>query len=242
MLHRIRQQRPQQIKVLFIFMLATLIGFDVVSFYLINQLPDDNTSFLASHIDVIHIAITALALLYGYRKVQQQIRGCALHDATTNILNRHAFHKLLTAEVARSKRHHRVLSLIIIDLDNFKQVNATFNHSIGDDVLNVLSQKMHGLIRHSDYLCRIGGEEFAIIVPETKAKDAQALAEKIRRTVENTDFSPVSHITISAGIGEFTPQMSFDDLVTSACEALKKAKQQGRNKVVNNTTFFANSV
>jgi len=233
--NKLQSQRPQQIKRLFAATISALIVLDIISFYWVEGVSNEDASLISSHIGLLHIVFTVLALIYVYRKINQQLIFCALHDLNTNIFNRHAFHHLLTAEVARSQRYHRPLSLIVFDLDNFKQVNDTFNHAVGDKVLTVISEKMHSLIRHSDYLCRIGGEEFAIIVPETQSKDALVLAEKIRRTIEHADFKPVSHVTVSAGISELTPNMTFDDLLASACDALKSAKHNGRNQVINKT-------
>jgi len=163
-----------------------------------------------------------------------RVRQLAYVDGVTGIFNRRYFELRLAEEIARSSRHNLSFSLIMMDIDHFKQLNDEFGHLLGDEVLRQVSGILGQQLRKSDVLSRYGGEEFAIITPETAVESAQAVADKLRRVVESWHFPAVVRpVTISAGVAEFPTQGgSRDELVQSADEALYAAKQSGRNRVV----------
>lgn len=122
----------------------------------------------------------------------------------------------------------------MVDIDHFKQFNDEFGHLLGDEVLRQVSAILSQQLRKSDVLSRYGGEEFAIVAPETGLESALAVADKLRRVVESWHFPGVARpVTISAGVAEFPLQGGTrDELVRAADEALYAAKQSGRNRVV----------
>lgn len=158
----------------------------------------------------------------------------ANNDELTGLYNRRYLNARLAEEIARIKRTQSSLSLILIDADNFKQVNDTYGHLIGDEVLARLGDILRVNTRIIDIAARWGGEEFAIIMPETDLKGAHAFAERLRRTVEDYDFG--FQVTISLGIISDCNELSLDELLTKADEALYTAKEQ-RNRVVAYTKF-----
>jgi diguanylate cyclase (GGDEF)-like protein len=163
-----------------------------------------------------------------------RVRQLAYLDGVTGIFNRRYFELRIAEEIARSSRHRLTFSVIMVDIDHFKQLNDEFGHLLGDEVLRQVSAIFTQQLRKSDVLSRYGGEEFAIIAPETCLESALAVSDKLRRVVESWHFPGVARpVTISAGVAEFPAQGGTrDQLVKSADEALYAAKQGGRNRVV----------
>ncbi|EAQ96569.2 GGDEF domain-containing protein [Congregibacter litoralis] len=152
-------------------------------------------------------------------------------DKLTDIFNRRALDAALSTELARAKRYQRSLSLLLMDIDLFKQVNDHYGHLTGDKVLVTLTKEIQQKLRGSDILGRWGGEEFLIVCPETSLEQARNIAEKIRSSIEQTDFRPASKITISIGISVLGDNDTAEALVARADRALYMAKSQGRNCV-----------
>lgn len=164
----------------------------------------------------------------------RHISQMAFLDGLTGIFNRRHFEAKICDEVERSIRYGGRWSVIMIDIDHFKRVNDEFGHLLGDEVLRQVGQIFAQHIRKPDILCRYGGEEFAILLPSTRGEAAVAVADKLRRLVEEYQFPGVPRrVTISAGVADFGAHgSSRDDLVQAADEALYQAKQGGRNRVV----------
>ncbi|MFT6899306.1 MAG: diguanylate cyclase (GGDEF)-like protein [Paraglaciecola sp.] len=158
-------------------------------------------------------------------------------DALTNIRNRSYFDKKYLAEVRRSRREYTELSVVMIDIDNFKQVNDNHGHLVGDDCIKFVAQALQNVLkRPSDDVCRFGGEEFALIMPSTDPAGARALVERVRLEIESTPVTSTSsqiHLTISAGIcsGVIESGQAEDVLIACADQQLYKAKNRGRNQV-----------
>jgi PleD family two-component response regulator len=142
-------------------------------------------------------------------------------DKLTGALNRGKIEEILTAEMARARRHHHPLSMILLDLDHFKKVNDTYGHLVGDEVLKSVVTAIKGNIRISDALGRWGGEEFILLLPETK----------VRSNVEQCAPHEVGRVTISCGVAEMAEGDSDDSLIKRADDALYSAKRKGRNQV-----------
>ncbi|MDH3714196.1 MAG: diguanylate cyclase [Gammaproteobacteria bacterium] len=165
----------------------------------------------------------------------QENRAQLLLDAVTGVNSRFAYEERMDLEFIRWKRFAAPLSFLLWDIDFFKSINDTFGHQAGDRVLRLVAQLINNRIRESDFFARVGGEEFAMLLPGTGAGDAQRIAEEIRATVDQSGFNhkgnPVQ-ITVSCGLTEFrsgdTPELVFE----RADESLHKAKQSGRNRVV----------
>jgi len=163
----------------------------------------------------------------------------SITDGLTGIKNRRYFEGRLHEEVAHSTRYKLPLSLILLDVDHFKNINDTYGHKAGDEVLKNLSALIAKMVRNSDVVARYGGEEIAIIAPSTPKHEAELLAERLRNAVEKTTIAVIDatqeviQVTVSAGVSTLGHVVTDRDaLVEEADQALYLAKSQGRNKVV----------
>lgn len=160
----------------------------------------------------------------------------ASHDGLTGLYNHRTFYSLLEDEVARAGRYNHPLSLLMLDIDHFKRVNDTYGHVAGDNILTGLAQLLQQAVRHEDKVCRYGGEEVAVILPETDLQTAVLMAERLRMQVEKfafkTDSSQEVAITVSIGVASLIgPTTTAQDVVKKADKALYSAKERGRNHV-----------
>jgi len=159
----------------------------------------------------------------------------ARHDPLTGTANRRYFFERAEQEFMRSRRYQTPLSITLIDVDHFKHINDQHGHATGDEVLKLLSQKISALLRESDLLARIGGEEFAILMPSTGLAGAALMAERLRLAIAE-EASAVAglmlHLRFSAGVTQLKAQdQSIEDCLRRADEAMYKAKQAGRDRV-----------
>lgn len=165
------------------------------------------------------------------KKMEEELMRLATTDPLTGAYNRAKFNELIGREIERARRYGQRLSMIIFDIDHFKQVNDTYGHLVGDEVLKEISDIIRDNIRKIEYLIRWGGEEFMIIAGGTDLKNAAALAERIRGVIENYEFDKVGRITISCGVTEFKEGDTEDSFIKRADDALYMAKNKGKNKV-----------
>ena len=170
------------------------------------------------------------------QEAKAQLKEQANHDPLTNMYNRRYFNEIAQKIVAIIKRSKEPLSLLMIDIDKFKNINDTYGHHVGDKVIKLLALKLQEAIRESDIAARIGGEEFALILPNTDKERALELAQKIRKDMEmsscKVDDKSVT-FTVSIGVDEFE-HTKDDNLFTAlnrADAALYLAKASGRNRV-----------
>lgn len=158
------------------------------------------------------------------------------HDPQTRMLNRRFMDTVLTREIGYSRKMRRKLTVVMIDLDHFKQINDRFGHAGGDIVLQKCGKLMLDMIRIGDFAFRYGGEEFLIALVEIGKEEAMTLAERLRTKIANTNIEVSEgenvNITASIGIAEFKGHPDYMQLVKSADEALYRAKQNGRNCIV----------
>ncbi len=171
------------------------------------------------------------AILYDHEREK------AIRDGLTGTYNHRFFQEMMVNKIADAKRNEDSVSLLMLDIDNFKLINDRFGHQSGDLVLKKIGKLMKERIRTSDIIARYGGEEFAIILPKTSAEKGYKLAEILRTTIENTIFtSPEGinfHVTASIGVSEYPVHAdNKDNLVASADRALYTAKEQGKNQAV----------
>ncbi len=156
-------------------------------------------------------------------------------DDLTGLPNRRGLLEYMEREISRALRQKETFSFAICDLDNFKSINDNFSHQVGDIVLMAVSRTFQDLIRKVDIVARFGGEEFIFVFPNTTLKNAQKVCEKIRRTIEETEFvvydTPIK-ITLTFGVTEFSHQKSFETLLQEADKALYRGKETGKNTVI----------
>jgi diguanylate cyclase (GGDEF)-like protein/putative nucleotidyltransferase with HDIG domain len=177
--------------------------------------------------------LEALAELVGLAlsnaDARRQLEEQATSDALTGLANHRAFHERLRTEVGRARRYERPLSLALLDLDHFKRLNDTQGHQQGDRVLAAIGKVLVQHARTTELPARVGGEELAMIFPETPAIEAYTAVERIRAAVEALDLGDVGTVTVSAGVCDLTHASDSADLFRLADAALYWAKQQGRN-------------
>jgi len=165
------------------------------------------------------------------RLVEERVQ--AMTDPLTNVPNRLGYETQVAQEFSRWQRYGTPLSMLVCDIDFFKRINDTYGHKVGDRALMAIAKSMAHHIRETDYLARVGGEEFVVLLPETSLKQAGVVAEKLRRGVESCVFVYEGKrvpITISGGIAEFAAGDEMDDAYIRADKALYSAKEQGRNR------------
>ena len=169
----------------------------------------------------------------------EQQHARAMIDPLTGVANRLGYDERINSEFSRWQRYGGKLSLAVIDVDLFKQINDTYGHAAGDKVLATIAEQLQARIRDSDYLCRYGGEEFVLILPETEAGDAETVVDKLRSAIADCQFhfkqTPVP-VTVSCGVAEFHNGDSVQVVFEKADEAMYLAKQRGRNRCLNEAT------
>jgi diguanylate cyclase (GGDEF)-like protein len=164
---------------------------------------------------------------------RQQLKSLALTDQLTGLLNRHAIHTSLEQLVARYARHGHPFSLILGDLDKFKRVNDSYGHNVGDDVLIETANRLQDHVRAGDIVCRWGGEELLVVLPDTELDSALAVAEKLRCAVGETPMAAGGQSikqTISFGVTGYHNGEHIDTTIMRADSALYLAKEGGRNR------------
>lgn len=159
-------------------------------------------------------------------------RRRAERDWLTGICNRRVFEERLQTLYSTAHRYGRPLSLLFMDIDHFKAVNDFHGHAVGDQVLESLADLLQELVRDADTACRWGGEEFAVLLPETGADEAAALAERIRARIKGTAFPGIEAMTASFGVAELEGDDTRDAFVAKVDRALYQAKEEGRDRVV----------
>lgn len=153
-------------------------------------------------------------------------------DALTGLHNRRFFHDTLARECARAARYDRELSLLVFDVDDFKAINDRIGHLAADSVLAQLSERVRSVVRTSDIPCRVGGDEFAVILPESALVDAEGLFRRLQFAVGSAATGPVDRLHISAGVAELRPGDTPVSFFERADEALFRAKQGGKGRAV----------
>jgi len=176
-------------------------------------------------------------LIQDLKESQDELKLLASTDSMTKLYNRRYFSTISEHILELAKRDNISTSLIMLDIDKFKNINDTYGHKVGDDVIISLAQKLKEWTRKSDIICRFGGEEFVILLPETNIDGALVISEKIRQIVEdeviNLEFGRELKFTVSIGVSEVKNEedVNIEASIQRADEALYEAKQSGRNKV-----------
>ena len=172
-------------------------------------------------------AATAIRHAQLYREQEEN----SLTDELTQLPNRRYLAQRYLQETERARRHHKPLAFLMLDIDNFKQINDTRGHLVGDSVLAGVAAMIARSLRKSDVGARYGGEEFAVILPETNFAGAVVLSERLRAAVQAGTFGPSLKVTISIGVAATSDARRLGDLIELADQALYRAKENGRNQV-----------
>ncbi|GEM_PF-118509 len=172
-----------------------------------------------------------LADITGLKQVEQELRERAVTDALTGVYNRRYFNERLEHELIRAHRHGKPLSLVMLDIDYFKRINDRAGHSAGDLTLKEVCRRLVQRLRRIDSLCRLGGEEFVVLCPDTDLEQALNLAEALRQAIRREPIEGVGTITGSFGVATWSPEESADALLRRADNAVYEAKQGGRDRV-----------
>ena len=194
--------------------------------------------FTEDNLETLAILTNMLSVAVHNAQMYEKIKAMSYTDGMTGLHNYRFFRLRLKEEFARARRSGNVVSLLILDVDYFKNYNDQLGHPAGDNVLRELSVILRSTVRDNDIVCRYGGEEFAIILPGTDAVGSEALAERIRHRVEEKEFfnekiQPQKTLTVSIGTATFPEDaVTLDDFIVAADRALYHAKKNGRNQVV----------
>ena len=205
--------------------------------YLISYKKDDNiamfdTIFWQNLILSNLVIFILLSFVYYFLHMRMKFEAMAVTDKLTGLYNRHKFYQIASQELQRSMRHERPLALILFDIDHFKKINDTYGHDVGDYVLKTIAKILRKNMRRYDYAFRWGGEEFIVLAPETDAKGAMKLADKIRRLIASHPFDKAGNVTVSLGVSVYMPgsNVTIDDVIKKADNALYISKKEGRNR------------
>ncbi len=220
----------------FFALLAFLVFVELAGFYLIySDVLGNMQRNLDDELDRARTrGSRAESIVEELRLANFRLREMSHTDELTEVGNRRSFDLRLREEISRSSRFGHTFSLLMIDIDGFKKFNDEFGHPKGDSVLRALGALMRSASREGDVPCRVGGEEFAFILPETGKADGLVFAERFRRRVESSVMAPdsLNPITVSVGLAAFPADgRNSDEIVWAADEALYESKRAGRNRV-----------
>jgi len=198
-----------------------------------GQMPNETMVWrLVNGLAYVAVVGVAMAGLQRLRRSQAQLAQLVTQDVLTNVLNARAFADRLGQELERNRRYPRPLTLIYLDLDNFKVINDTHGHQTGDAVLRLVADAMRTSVRTADVVGRLGGDEFAVLMPETDAQLADGAAKRLAASLR-TVFKGTPSVTASIGVVSCTAtDASTDDLLRRADQAMYDAKKSGKDRVV----------
>nr|WP_284047978.1 GGDEF domain-containing protein [Marinobacter sp. ATCH36] len=205
-----------------------VVSMAVVSF---TQFPEADFWRITFSLGITCVFVMIFAWLVG--RLQTELTRLATTDPLTGCLNRSQLADLLNGQIQMRERYERVSSLVLLDLDYFKTINDRWGHLAGDRVLQELSSRLRKRLRENDRLFRIGGEEFMLVLPETRQKDADKLAKELLTSISARPFIEGIQITASASVAEVNKGETWSVWLNRADQALYEAKARGRNQVAN---------
>lgn len=200
----------------------------------IDQMPLETSLQFRILNEVAYLAVVGVAIagLSQLRRTQAQLELLATHDPLTTVLNARAFASQVAQELGRNRRYGRPLALIYLDLDDFKKVNDAHGHATGDAVLRLVADAMRSAVRQADFVGRLGGDEFGVLMPETDGSVAHSVANRLAGGIR-TVFRGTPSVTASIGVVAVTgTEAGSDDLLRKADQAMYEAKRAGKDRVV----------
>jgi diguanylate cyclase len=219
--------------------ICVAVALSVDSFNFPNLPPDQLTRAIL--IDIfVPIGLAVPMLLFMTIKLRQlaiahdQLEKYASTDSLTSVLNRGAFTALVEGYLSEVRVQERRGALLVVDADNFKSINDRFGHDRGDDALRIIARSIQGMLRSTDIVGRIGGEEFGVFLPGSSPEQAEHVAERIRRQIAESEFAPHGFnqgLSVSVGGAVFERTLPFSELFRIADQQLYLAKNSGRNRV-----------
>ena len=209
----------------------------------IQLIPNLNIPFAEHQYNIISMIASTLTLALRNSEIHREVQEMATTDSLTGLFNKRYFYDELTKEFKVSLRYQTPVSLIMIDLDNFKLINDQFGHQVGDTVLKDITALLTRSLREIDIPVRYGGDEIAIILPETVIEQAFFVAKRIKRLIEGHPIKVGNksvNVTASFGISSCPNSMikTVEDMIASADKALYDAKKYGRNRIETNENIF----
>src|SRR5579872_1683368 len=210
-----------------------LIARDVLKGALNIYRIGEDAQFNADEFELAKRFGDAAALALDNAQIRARLEHQAQTDALTGLYNHRSFHERLRSELQRASRSHEPVGVLMLDIDDFKRANDVYGHAAGDDMLVQLAATLLATARGSDVVCRLGGEEFAVIMPGTDSVSAQHLAERIGSRILEQEFGPAGRLTLSLGLAEGPEHASNPrELVACAEAAMMTAKARGKNQLV----------
>jgi diguanylate cyclase (GGDEF)-like protein len=195
------------------------------------KLPVYRSQYINLSLSIIHLCSLAIS----NSRLFEQVHILAITDSLTSLFNRRHFYELAEKEYLRSKRYHHPFSMMMLDIDYFKQVNDQYGHIVGDQVLKHIASLCQKNIRQVDLIGRFGGEEFIFLLPETSKENAKKFAERLVKIIFDTPLkldSKQINVSVSVGVASFEENdLPFEEIIRRSDDALYEAKRKGRNRV-----------
>jgi diguanylate cyclase (GGDEF)-like protein len=216
------------------------ISVTIAATAMVRKMDENRTYLAASALGIITLFFAIISLVYrsfikDLKYAEDMLVEMASRDSLTGLLNRREALQRIGEEHSRAGRLYKPLSVILIDIDNFKKINDTYGHAAGDEVLMQISRSIQGGVREYDVVCRYGGEEFLVATVESSLEVAKTVAERLRRAAEDMVLGAGDgrsfRVTISAGVAQCRENESIEQLISRADASLYIAKADGRNRV-----------
>jgi diguanylate cyclase (GGDEF)-like protein len=193
----------------------------------------DAVAFSETEFEIAKRFGDAAALALDNAEIRERLEHQARTDSLTGLFNHSVFYERLLQSLQESSRNHRPLAVLMLDIDDFKHVNDVHGHAVGDELLRFLAEALRAIVRPDDVICRLGGEEFAVVMDSCGGEDAVRVAERVQSRLAEVDFPGIGRMTVSVGLS-LGPEHAMNPRELAACAeaAMMTAKAQGKNQVV----------